>query len=891
MKSCFQRILSLVLCGVMLMGMLPAMLLTTGAEDNIASDNAVVRQAYDSAALASHKARAFTEGTPIGMRLHFGAPFTKFTICMPTWSDQNVSLTLSIYKWNTDFDTTREAPPLATRKIENHPDNGHAALEFDELPAGEYLICVDEFSGGRLGAWQMDPAVGNGFVYEQGMEKAADWEINVSFSKTPVQAFLPMESVMDTLYGDHTPPAESVTPDDALVNTHKVMPDTWVFTDGLGRTSYTYEDVGGPKEDKTVAMFYWTWHVDLAGNSPLNVNDFIQQYPEAQNDYDHKEWPTENVAYFWNEPIWGYYRTNDPWVLRRQAELLANAGVDTIFTDNTNGNYTWRSSYIPLYETWSDALENGAVNVPKVSYLLPFSSTEGNLEQLESLYLDIYRPGNYQNLWYYLDGKPMLMAHNDSVTGANATSNIKKEIGNFFTFRAGQADYIFNHKAPYGKWGWLSTYPQAVYYGTREDVTKKNIEQMSVGVAVNHNYLTHKITAMNGENVIGRSYSSTYPDRYAVEGANASLYGYGFSEQFDYAIEKDPKVIFITGWNEWTAGRHENWFNVENAFPDQFNDEFSRDIEPTKGDLKDHYYYLLVNYVRKYKGVNPIPTPSEKVSIDLGDIGAWKKVEPYYAAYIGNTDDRNAQGYGDLVYTETSGRNDIIGAQVARDDEFVYFHVECAEDITPYTDKLWMNLYIDAKGDGALDGWNSFDYVLNKTAPTATTAVLEKFTGDGYATEKVADVEYKVDGRTMTVKIAKSDLGLSGDDYTVNFAWTDNVHDEGNYDAYSGDIMDFYISGDVAPGGRFKYSFISTAENSGEAVETETETETEAPETVPETAPTTATPVDTTPETPAETGAETDAPDDGGCASTVGMSAALLLTLCGAAVALRRRKE
>jgi hypothetical protein len=80
---------------------------------------------------------------------------------------------------------------------------------------------------------------------------------------------------------------------------------------------------------------------------------------------------------------------------------------------------------------------------------------------------------------------------------------------------------------------------------------------------------------------------------------------------------------------------------------------------------------------------------------------------------------------------------------------------------------------------------------------------------------KVADVEYKVDGRYMTVKIAKADLGLTGDEFTINFSWTDNVHDEGDYEKFSGDIMDFYISGDVAPGGRFKYSYISTAANAG----------------------------------------------------------------------------
>ncbi len=73
-------------------------------------------------------------------------------------------------------------------------------------------------------------------------------------------------------------------------------------------------------------------------------------------------------------------------------------------------------------------------------------------------------------------------------------------------------------------------------------------------------------------------------------------------------------VVFVTGWNEWHAWRQPTpWGGpnslVNNALVDQFDNEFSRDLEPTKGELKDHYYYLFVNYVRRYKGVNPIPTP------------------------------------------------------------------------------------------------------------------------------------------------------------------------------------------------------------------------------------------------------------------------------------------
>ena len=230
---------------------------------------------------------------------------------------------------------------------------------------------------------------------------------------------------------------------------------------------------------------------------------------------------------------------------------------------------------------------------------------------------------------------------------------------------------------------------------------------------MNHDYKLGLLAAMNGYHIMGRSYTSSYQDRYEKEGASATLWGYNFSEQFDYALKVDPKVVFVTGWNEWVAGRYKTWIEgsaaaVENAFPDQCNDEFSRDLEPTRGDLRDNYYYLLVNYVRRYKGARPIPTPSQAATIDLGKgTEQWASVAPYYAAYIGNTGDRDADGYGSLHYTEYSGRNDIIGARVARDDDYVYFLAECNEEITPYTDPLWMVLYIDS--DQSNQGWESFD--------------------------------------------------------------------------------------------------------------------------------------------------------------------------------------
>lgn len=812
-------------------------------------------------------------GGDYGMRLGFGGAFTAVEVSMPTWGTSDSAATLSLYAWDTNYDTTILSEPLVSKRFDPLFDNAYNKLTFDALPAGEYFLRIHEVSG-QVGVWAYDYKSSGGYVYTNGTESRREWNMRVTFVERPEQPFYELEPQVVA-----APEQAVVIPEDSLSHQNEVMPDTWVFTDGLGRVSLTYAEVGAPKDDKTLAMFYWTWHTkETASAGAVNTTELLKQYPDAKNDYNHEAWVGTGRYCFWNEPIYGFYTTEDPWVLRKQAELLANAGVDVVFADNTNGGYTWRESYLVLYPTWEDAMKNGGVDVPKVSYVLPFGNHSGARSQANIIYNDIYKPGLYKDLWFYWDDKPMLMGLRNAVPDGDIGSEIKS----FFTWRAGQPEYRVGETAA-KTWGWLSVYPQALYSvkgpaGVRNGL----VEQMSVGVAVNHNYVTKEITAMNGENVMGRSYTSDYPDRYEKEGASASLWGYQFAEQFNYALEVDPEVIFVTGWNEWHAWRQPDpWgganSKVDNALVDQFDNEHSRDLEPTKGELKDHYYYQFVNFARQYKGVNPIPEPSLNATIDLGAGQAqWKNVAPYYEAYANNVGDRKSSGYGNLKYTETSGRNDLIGAQVARDDEYVYFNVECAEDITPYTDSLWMTLYIDC--DQANQGWETFEYVINKSAASKDTVVLEKFTGEGYASTKVADCAYVVDGRYMTVKIAKSDLGLSGNDFTINFSWTDNVHDEGDYEKFSGDIMDFYISGDVAPGARFKYSYVSTHENAtgeqptSEEITTEPDTETEPVGSIQEST------------------AETEPAAESGCKS-VTVGAAMLAIVALGAIVIGKKKD
>ena len=174
---------------------------------------------------------------------------------------------------------------------------------------------------------------------------------------------------------------------------------------------------------------------------------------------------------------------------------------------------------------------------------------------------------------------------------------------------------------------------------------------------------------------------------------------------------------------------------------------------------------------------------------------------PYYVAYTGNIEDRDALGYGGVRYTDRTGNNDIKGAKLARDKDNLYVYIECNNDISPYTDPNWMNVYLDTV-NGGLDGWESFDYVIKDA--TADTVSLYKFKGTGYDNDKVADCAYKVTGSVMQIKVKRADLGIPDGDFTVNFKVTDGV-------VLDGDILNFYTSGDVAPAGRFKYSYVAKA--------------------------------------------------------------------------------
>lgn len=596
-------------------------------------------------------------------------------------------------------------------------------------------------------------------------------------------------------------------------NESKVIPSTWAATDGLGRTLSSNEETGNKRQDKFVGVFYWTWHYRwMHDHEPITTGSVLDTYPEALNDWEHPAWNNtyDGRPYYWDEPLYGFYTNTDKYVVRKHAELLADADVDVVIFDTTNGTLLFEPAAEVLLDVWTEAKADG-VDVPQVAFILNFTGEEDTRTQLRTLYDIMYSKGLYKDLWFMWEGKPLVMA---DIRCLDLDDETDKKIFDFFTFRDNESTYFANDTAFLeDTWGWCSEYEQTKF-GKR---IFGSVEQMCVSVAQNAN--ENGLAAMNSTvgTVQGRSYTKgDYSYSYTYAGKkitadknieNSMFYGLNFQQQWDYALEVDPDFIFVTGFNEWIAGRWKEWYGTENAFPDQFSPEYSRDIEPSAGVLKDYYYYQLVENIRRFKGTDAFPETDAEKSIDISaDISQWDSVLPEYNHYTGGKK-RDSAGWMGTYYTNDTFRNDIAKAKVAYDSENVYFYVETVDKLTESSDSAWMRLFIDTDTSGITANWEGFEYVINRASPKNGKVTVERSTG-GWDFEQVALADYTVKDNVLQIAVPRNALKLNGENIKFGFKWSDNMQ--------SNDIMDFYSNGDVAPGGRFTFVFDSTADGETE---------------------------------------------------------------------------
>jgi hypothetical protein len=555
------------------------------------------------------------------------------------------------------------------------------------------------------------------------------------------------------------------------------MPDTWTAVDALGRVLPMSGEVGLPKPNRTVGIFYFNWHAAFGNKEVHDIAKILTANPAAP------PWGPVQAPHYWSEPRFGYYRPDDPWVIRKHMQMFTDAGVDMIILDATNG-----FTYDTEREALCVVLEQMKAEGQRGPQIALFAYAQHHAV-VQHLWETFYKAGKHRDLWFQWKGKPLILTPSEGLS---------EEVKSFFTIRTSWA-WTRGH-AWFGdgrdKWPWLDFAPQVPGW---HDAPNK-AECVPVGVS---QHITSNI---------GRSFHGS---RQPLPAECRPAEGLYFDEQWKHAMPHDPEFIFITGWNEWVAQRFLSDGSMAfqgrvlpaggTFFVDLYDPEFSRDIEPMRGGFSDNYYWQMAANIRRYKGARPVPAaaPAKTIAIP-GDFAQWAGVKPVYLDDLNDTIHRDHDGVpGAGRYTNKTGRNDFGRMQVAHDATHLFFHVTTHEPLTPATDADWMILLLDTD-QNAKTGQLGYDYRLNHARSAPDIGSIEHWNGKAW--ESAGTVKRQSSVKEMHLAAERTALGMApGKPLRFDFKWTDNV-------PASADGIDLLDQGDTAPNARFNYRYIAPDE-------------------------------------------------------------------------------
>lgn len=344
------------------------------------------------------------------------------------------------------------------------------------------------------------------------------------------------------------------------------------------------------KED-IVSICYSTWFnpvVDKKKPVIYNIQDILDRQAAGEN----VKWGPLHSFHYWSKPALGYYRSDDKEVIRTHMTQLNEAGVDFIIIDNTNAQATvWQAgkkntywdqmvtqSCTALLDTITEMRAEG-LKTPYVVFWNRVDEAYGWVTPTQ-VYDEFYTNEKYKDVWVYWEGKPFML-----VNILASAPGQKYDVGKFkykddLTLRQMTVAII---KSGLSKQEWSFLYDGALPCKDQFGF----YEHISVYVARQTTYMSKTNTA------IGRNGGKT------------------FYEQWKRAFEHHPKVVTLTWWNEWIAQRFEvdtdNDGKMENHFTDNYNIEYSRDIEPMEGGHGDKYYLWMKEYIKAYKARQECP--------------------------------------------------------------------------------------------------------------------------------------------------------------------------------------------------------------------------------------------------------------------------------------------
>lgn len=544
-------------------------------------------------------------------------------------------------------------------------------------------------------------------------------------------------------------------------------------TDALGRTTPDRSaGVPAPRENRLVGLFYFLWLGEHGRHRPYNVSEIAAADPQAGYKPDSDVWGGIGTYHHWGEPFYGYYYSDDEWVVRHHMKLIMQTGIDFLFFDTTNGVIYEHN--VKLVMRVLQEYHDEGWKIPQVMF---YTNTASG-KTVQQIYDKIYKPGYARDTWFCLDGKPVIIA---------VEAECSPECRDFFNIKMSQWP---NEPDKLGGWPWMDfTRPQRVF-SNLQGVP----EIINVSVA-QHPQLRFGDSVLYGEtHNCGRAFHDGRND----PAPDAWKKGYNFAEQFDRAVETDPPIVLVTGWNEWIAGRWQGIPERPIMFVDCANYEYSRDLEMMRGGYFDNYFMQLTEYVRRYKGVEDTPVFGRLPVPEGASVGCFRDAEAVYDSFDDGDFARHAEGYG-CVYDNRTQRNAIRKIKVKHDGEYLCFLLRTKQPVTPYDGTgSWMRLYLNTEGG------QGYQFVLN-THPTPdgrTTLARVTGSGDDLTAADLPDAVafYETDGDRFKIKVPLRALGLNPDGFTVWFKAADSREPICS-------VEDFYEKGDSAPLGRMNFVY------------------------------------------------------------------------------------
>ena len=561
-------------------------------------------------------------------------------------------------------------------------------------------------------------------------------------------------------------------------------------TDDFGR-SFGY--INGYRKNRYVGMFYFLWHGQHKEQMPgiYNVSELEKNDMNALLDTGANPKSPVGAFHHWGKPLYGYYNSEDAWVLRKHLELLCLAGIDFLCFDCTNAREYWEvlEVLLPLMQEMHDQ----GWNVPKFMFYLNTCCDEaiarlyygsgnegGALERA-----GIYKRGAYKDLWFMPDGKPKIAAVTEEGNTSSGTDKHRvrdEEILSFFDFWESQwpNNTFYENGFPWIEW----TRPQPVH---------RRAEAISVSIAQHNLCPFSDVLLVPGteEKMWGRGYTS----RNGADHSERAVYGgANFEEEWGVALKEDVKYTFVTGWNEWAAIKFVDPYRNCIFLVDNFNLEFSRDIEMMEGGYEDNPYLQLMRNVRKLKGVAGEVPVSAPLPIRLGDSASWEGADRFMG-FTGQKPRDFAGFASEYRYKDDSRRLEICEILAAHDAENIYFSIRADRAlVSAEADDSFLNVLIGV--DGQENAFRGFGYFIGR-GKCGRECRVEQYQQNGLAV--CGRAELQINGNTLEYRVPKAVLGIKGP-FMIRFKAADNVKEPLNMQSY-------YVNGCVAPVGRLGFIF------------------------------------------------------------------------------------